>query len=267
MKKLLTAALVFGSLATAWGAPEHNSRSQVEEIVARIQRADYEGDRATLKKCYETLTPFLENRELGSRVRYWRGFDLWRDAINGFNESVDSKELEELLNKAIDEFKESLAKDAAFVDAKIGMISCLGYTAFIHRQEKDRMMELLGQMKPLIQEAKATAPDNPRLTWVLGPVLWYTPAERGGGVDKVIESYEKALDASSKSKPPEDRLDPSWGRPELMMSLAYTLLNRTPPDLNTAERHARAALEIVPHWHYARDILLPQILAAKEKKS
>jgi hypothetical protein len=51
----------------------------------------------------------------------------------------------------------------------------------------------------------------------------------------------------------------------LMMSLAYSYANETTPDLEAAERNARAALEIVPSWHYVRDILLPQILAAKAK--
>ena len=34
-------------------------------------------------------------------------------------------------------------------------------------------------------------------------------------------------------------------------------------DVDAAERYAHDALEIVPYWHYVRDILLPQILAAK----
>jgi len=32
-----------------------------------------------------------------------------------------------------------------------------------------------------------------------------------------------------------------------------------------AERQARAALELVPYWHYVRDILLRQIQEAKAK--
>jgi hypothetical protein len=50
-----------------------------------------------------------------------------------------------------------------------------------------------------------------------------------------------------------------------MMSLAYSYLNAKPSDVNAAERYARDALEIVPYWHYVRDILLPQILTAKPK--
>jgi hypothetical protein len=69
----------------------------------------------------------------------------------------------------------------------------------------------------------------------------------------------------AKIKPSNDPLEPSWGKPELMMSLAYSYLNMKPGDLNAAERYAQEALEIVPYWHYVHDILLPQIAAAKTK--
>jgi hypothetical protein len=97
----------------------------------------------------------------------------------------------------------------------------------------------------------------------MGPVLWNTPAERGGGQDKAIANYQRGLQLCSKLQAPQDELDPSWGKPELLMSLAYSYLNKNTPDVEAAERQARAALEIVPNWHYVRDILLPQILAKK----
>ena len=49
------------------------------------------------------------------------------------------------------------------------------------------------------------------------------------------------------------------------MSLAYAHMNKKTPNPNAAEPFARRALELVPYWHYTRDILLPQILTAKEK--
>ena len=50
------------------------------------------------------------------------------------------------------------------------------------------------------------------------------------------------------------------------MNLAYGHLNtKAKPDPDAAECYARQALEIVPYWHYVRDILLPQIVAAKAK--
>ena len=50
------------------------------------------------------------------------------------------------------------------------------------------------------------------------------------------------------------------------MSLAYSYLYREERDMSSAERNARSALELVPNWHYVTDILLHQILTAKEKE-
>jgi hypothetical protein len=61
-----------------------------------------------MKKGYDDLKPFLENEELASRIRYWRGFAQRRRAINGFNDSVDPKELEQNLTDALDELKRAM---------------------------------------------------------------------------------------------------------------------------------------------------------------
>ena len=242
------------------------AREQVIMIVTRIQRADYEGDRVALKRLYGELTPFVENKQLASRVRYWRGFALWRRALNGFNESVEPKELEEDLEQAVSEFDEATARDPGFVDAKIGAGSCLSNLIFLNQKNPARVQELVAQAGPLLKEAQAAAPDNPRLFWVLGPNRWYAPPERGGGQAKAMEMYEKGLEAVRKHKSTtDDPLQPSWGEPELLMNLAWSNLHRTTPDLNAAEQYAHSALDLVPYWHYVRDILMPQIRAAQAK--
>jgi hypothetical protein len=258
-------ALIFIALSFAVATPANNAREQAAYIVAQIQRADYEGDRAAMQRGYDELTPFVEDQKLASRVRYWRGFAQWRRAINGFNDAVDPKDLEKDLNTALDEFKIAMEKDPTFVDAKIGTISCLGFLAFMNRKDQARAKELVGRILPLVKEADEMARDNPRLIWIHGPILWNSPPERGGGQDKAIQNYQRGLEVCSKIKMSDDPLEPSWGKPELMMSLAYCYLNANSPDVNAAERYARDALEIVPYWHYVRDILLPQIAAAKVK--
>jgi tetratricopeptide (TPR) repeat protein len=262
--KLLT-ALVFVSLSFAAATPANDIREQAARIVAQIQRADYEGDRAAMQRGYDQLKPFMEGEKLASRIRYWRGFAQWRRAINGFNDNVDPKELEQNLTTALDEFKIALEKDPAFVDAKVGTVSCLGLLAFMNRKDRERAKELVGQILPLVKQADEMAPDNPRLIWVHGPILWNSPPERGGGQDKAIQNYQRGLEVFSKIKTSDDPLEPLWGKPELMMSLAYCYLNANSADVNAAERYARNALELVPYWHYVRDILLPQIVAAKAK--
>ena len=191
---------------------------------------------------------------------------MWRRAINGFNDAVDPKELEQDLQKALDEFKDVKETEPGFGDAKIAVVSCISLLGYIHLKEPERFKELIAELIPAVKEAKAAAPDNPRLPWVLGPNVFISPPERGGGQEKAIEMYEKGLELSRKNKASDDRLEPSWGEPELLMNLAYSNLNKKTPDVDLAERQARAALEIVPYWHYVRDILMAQILAAKAKQ-
>jgi hypothetical protein len=262
--KLLT-ALIFVSLSFTAATSADDARKQAARIVGQIQRADYEGDQAAMQRGYDELKPFLEDQKLASRVLYWRGFAQWRRAINGFNDAADPKELEQNLNTALNEFKIAMEKDPTFVDAKVGTISCLGFLAFMNRKDQVRAKELVGQILPLVKEADEMAPNNPRLIWVHGPILWNSPPERGGGQEKAIQNYQRGLEACSKIKTSDDPLEPSWGKPELMMSLAYCYLNMNAADPNVAEHYACNTLEVVPYWHYVRDILLPQIVAAKAK--
>src|SRR4051794_26711295 len=100
-----TIGLVLAVLIVGLANAEDNLRERAAVIVSRIQRADYEGDRMTLKKCYDELSPLVDNQELRLRIRYWRGFARWRDGINAGNESVEASEMEKLFLAGVDEFK------------------------------------------------------------------------------------------------------------------------------------------------------------------
>jgi len=242
------------------------SREHVNTIVTQIQRADYEGDRTALKHLYADLTPVAHPTSLASRVRYWRGFALWRRAMNGFNESVDPKELEDDLTQAVSEFDEAARIDPGFVDAKIGAISCLSNLIFLNQKNAARVQQLVAKAVPVRKEAEATEPENGRLLWVLAPICWYAPPERPCSQSKALDMLQKGLEQARRQKGlTSDPLEPSWGEPELLAALAWSNLHRAEPDLNAAEQYARSALELVPYWHYVRDILIPQIQEAKKK--
>jgi tetratricopeptide (TPR) repeat protein len=266
VQKLVVAGFLIPLFASSClGAPAKAPRAAVVEIAGQIQHSDYEGDRAALERLYGELTPFVDNADvhLASRVRYWRGFALWRRSINGFNDSADPKELQADLERATGEFKEAWTLDPRFVDAKIGAASCLSNLVFLNRQNPQRVQELLGRSKPLLREAQDADPENPRLAWVLGPNLWYAPPEMGGSQEKAMDVYEKGLAAARAHKgAATDPLDPSWGEPELLMNLAFSNLHRKTPDLKAAQSDAQEALKLVPYWHYMRDILIPQIQSA-----
>ena len=263
-------AVLFPLWITPQASPAKN-HTLAAGIVSQIQRADYEGDRAKLKRLFEDLAPFTEDHAIGLKVHYWRGFALWRSALNGFNESKDQSDLERDLNAALAEF-EKAADGPEPADAQAAAASCLQNLAFLHYIQKDAgpAKDLLEQSFPLLKAAEDAEPNNPRVLWVLGASRWYSPPERGGGQAAAVATYERGLAAARKQGSSQnDPLKPSWGEPELLMNLAWAKAHEKPPDLKQAEQYGNSALAIVPYWHYVRDILLPQIRAGMkdDKKS
>ena len=264
---------------TVVGASLESRRDQIAKLVVQIQRADYEGDRAALRRLYNDLAPFAEDKESGAKVQYWRGFALWRRALNGLNESVDAHDTEQDLKQAVSEFDAAISKDPAFVDARASAGATRGTLIAFYRRNPElapelkdtaRMQEFIKKALSYMNEAEAAEPENPRVLWVLGPVQWYLAQQHGATPDKAtdaaIEMYQRGLKAARAHKSAvRDPLVPSWGEPECLMSLAGSNFYRTTPDLAAAEQYAHAALALVPHWHYVRDILIPMIETAKIK--
>jgi len=123
----------------------------------------------------------------------------------------------------------------------------------------------------LVKMIQSKESDNPRFLWIWGSSLWARPAAAGGSQAKAFEAYHRGLETlKEKPKAEPDELTPDWGKPELLMSLAWSSLNATEPDLAAARKYAQEALKIVPRWRYVKDILLPQIekaaSAENEKK-
>lgn len=266
--RLLTvaAAAAFPALFPNATRSVQTDRQTVATLVDQIRKADYAGDRPELRRLASEISRFADEKGITARVQYWRGFAFWRSALNGFNDNAQKKELEQDLNQAVEAFDKSLPADPGFLDAKVGIASCLGLLAYSLDSESPERQQYAARMRQTLQEAREAGPYNPRLLWVLGPVYWNIPADRGGGQEKAIATYQRGLEIIRRQKVSTDPLDPSWGEPELLMSLAWSYLNRATPDVKAAEESASAALQVVPDWHYVRDILMVQVRAAKTKQ-
>lgn len=245
-------------------AVDRRARS-LHDLVHRIVAADYQGDRPALDRLYLEAGAYLGDRAVESRVRYWRGFAKWRRAMNGANENPTPDDLVADLDIATAELRRSGDLDPDFVDARIGEMQCLGLTLFFDPKRVSNV-EYVNRLRALATDLKVTAADNPRYVWAWGMAYFNAPPDKGGGPDKVIAAYRKALDGiRNGAGQAKALLDPSWGEAELYVNLAYSYLNRPSPDLALARRYVDNAIRLVPDWHYARDILRPQIEAAASK--
>ena len=257
-------------LASASTAAGGTSQARAHAaIVADILHADYTADLAGLLRLYDELAPPPEPTKTAARVRYWRGFARWRRAINGVNDGAPIDQMVDDLQTAVREFDFALDIDPQFIDAQAGLLSSLGIQLFLSSGDGARLHPLIDRARPRLTAARSVTHDNPRMIWVIGQAEWQAPA--GWTRDQVLERQERVMAsyvrglALSRAQRPADSLDPAWGEPELLMNLAWSHLNKAVPDVAAADRYAKAALALVPHWHYVRDILVPQIEAARKK--
>ena len=62
-----------------------------------------------------------------------------------------------------------------------------------------------------IDSAKSLNPDNPRIYYLQGNSIFYTPKLFGGGAKKALPYYEKAVSLYQNEKA-DNILSPYWGR-------------------------------------------------------
>jgi hypothetical protein len=180
LPKLPALCAIVTGMAVA--VPGESRRERITKLVVLIQRADYEGDPAAPKQLYNDLRPFADDKEFGAKVRYWRGFALWRRALNGSNDNAAPSELEQDLKLAASEFEAAIIRDAAFVDARAAAGATRGFLMALYRtnpalahefDDPARMQESIDKALSYMREAEAAKPGNPRVLWVLGPVHFY----------------------------------------------------------------------------------------------
>jgi hypothetical protein len=265
--------LFLGAAVVMWPAALH-TQIKAEQIVSAIIRADYEGNRSELERLFneaKTVQPDAGNRRQEAQLHYWRGFAKWRRAINGFNVNADNADLEGDLRTAIAEFEAARTADPSFTDPAVGIIGCLQNLTYIYRNDQAAAGEFVRRFGALFKELMQSDPRNPRLAWLSGGGRMYMsqsapPEERAKMQALAFETFRHGLEYARSQKPPASALEPSWGEPELLMSLSWASLNQSKPDVAAAEKYANEALALVPHFHYVRNILLPQIHKAKPRE-
>jgi uncharacterized protein (TIGR02246 family) len=248
------------ALSTA-GAPR--GEEELAGVARAIRMADYRGDRDGLRKAAETLAPWVDAGPVAPDARYWRGFALWRRALNGFNDGAPVAEIEADLIACRSDFRRAVEMRPPFIEAAIGEAGCeIGLLTRV-RTDSPAAREHLQRARTMLDELNAVEPANPRLLWLLGGALLNTPAPDGTNRSRAVDTYLRGLAAARRERVDGGRF-PGWGEPELLISLAWSSLHGSPPDLESAQTYAQAALHLVPDWRYARDVLLPQIVSGRE---
>lgn len=230
----------------------------------RLMSADYRGDLAELASLREQVLPLTDDPAVGYLAHYWAGFASWRIAINGANQKMGAEDLIANLEKAAASFESAVRLKGDFADGYAAAASVNGWLgAFdMSRNKSTETPERIKKFWQLLERAKELEPDNPRVLWVQAVPFLILPPDKGGDLNRAIELYRR-MDAVSPAASDAGSPLPDWGKPEALMSLAYAHLQQS--DLTAATEEAQAALRLQPEWSYVRDILVPQIEAARSK--
>ena len=244
---------------------ETAARGKLVAAKAAIMDADYRGDLAALASLRTQTAALTDDPGLGYLADYWSGYASHRQAINGVNAGMSQDDLRTNLEHAAADFESSFHKKPDFGDAYAAAASVHGWLAYptyypndpaaskSHRETASR----------LLAKAEELEPSNPRVMWVRAAFLLFSPPAYGGSPARAIEIYHRQAEVAPPLAPRSPL--PDWGKAEALMSLAYAHVIQSPPDLNAAGDEARAALRLQPQWHYVRDILVPQIEAARKQ--
>jgi hypothetical protein len=250
-------------LALAAIACTHARQPKLPSIKAETMSADYRADLPALARLRDEAAAISGDDYLAT---YWSAYASWRIAINGANSKMGNADLRANLEAALRGFDKCIAQRGDFADAYAAEASVLGWLAALEKPGSPELIARVTRMRDQLVKAKQLAPDNPRVLWVVGGVYLYAPPDKGGDKNRALQTYQRMVEAAQAAGTSASSPLPDWGLPEAHMSLAYAHLNNTPPDLDAASREAREALRLEPDWSYVRDVLTPQIEAARTGK-
>jgi hypothetical protein len=260
--KIVLWALVLAAVATsptppaASPPPASAAEVRLADLVARVQSADYRGDRPALAKLDVELGE-LEGPALSEYREYWRGFALWRRALNGFNETPTPEDLAADLEKAVARFRASLAARPGWIEPRVGMVGCWASLMYLAGKDEARKAAILAEFKGEGQGIKEEGRQNPRALWLVGGSQFWR-GDPAGALATWNEGVAAAW-AEAETRPVPPPWVPAWGGPENLMNLAYFWSHAASKNRDVAMAYAQGAVTAVPTWHYVRDILIPQI--------
>ena len=201
--------------------------------MAEVRSADYRGDRAALARLDANLGE-LDDAALAEYRDYWRGFALWRRAINGFNETPTPADLAADLERAVDHFRSSLQRRPDWIEAKLALVGCWGNLTFLAGSDLERKKPLLAELIPAYKWLEANGRDNPRALWIIGGMQFAAPPPYGGDLVRATATLRRGVELAWRGNLLGRRLPrlgpPAWGGPENLMNLAYMYAHIGTPD-------------------------------------
>ena len=213
----------------------------------RLMAAYFRSDLDELAAVGDSFAAYQEDTKLGHLANYYVGFAAYQQA-----ELVGNDQKLGLLREAEDRLKEAIQHDESFAEAH-AMLSRIYPMYYQFDPRRAAIVGLLGVDH--LATALRFGRDNPQVLAIQGLNRLNTPAQYGGDVDHALEIFGKAIDRFDELPPLDNVAEPDWGRATVWVWYGQALQRQEEADPEGARRAFRNALDLVPDFALARQLL------------
>ena len=122
-------------------------------------------------------------------------------------------EIDKYLDKT-DSFIEKLSKQNVTTQDEVEVLKAQNYMMRISVDGQARWMKFSSAFEGAIAKAKEINPENPRAYMLKAQMVYYTPAQFGGGPEKACPEVQQA-NAKFANFKPTSPIAPTWGAEQL----------------------------------------------------
>lgn len=250
---LLLAGLAIAGFATS----DLLAQSPRDDFIAAKRvayDANYRNDQAGLRDAIGRFERLASDQQLAAPALYYAAWSRWVLAASELVAAEPAK-AGVTLNEAAGNLKAAL--ELRPDDAETHALSAWVLTA-IAFTDRTKWAQVAPEVAAHRSRAVALEPRNPRVMIMDGTMIFYTPAQAGGGPDRGIAKWLDALPVF-ESEHIEDPTKPDWGGALPYGWLANLMLSMTPPDTAQARTMVQKALTLRPDFWWVATQVAPKL--------
>lgn len=187
-------------------------------------------------------------------VYYYLGYTDFSIA-SLYMENQDKDKIKKYTESGFEMINKSTELNPDFSDSYV-MLMLLNFNRWMY--EQDKMNEIISASTAADEMAKKLDPNNPRYYYTSGVSSFYTPEMFGGGVDKALESLNKAYELFQTRKEKESYY-PDWGLDNVDGFISLSYLKRDKDgDLAKAKEFLDKGLAVNPDSGFLKSYVQKQ---------
>ena len=253
MKRKITLIVLFAVLLSSFSFADDFSDAMLKSK-KNLKTALDKGDEKALIKVRGEFERILQLKKNTWIVYYYLGLTDFSIAST-YMEKQDKEKIKKFTESGFDMINKCTELNPDFSDSYV-MLMLLNFNRWIY--EQDKMNDIISATTQADEMAKKLDPDNPRYYYTAGVSSYYTPEMFGGGVDKALESLNKAYTLFQTRKEKETYY-PDWGLDNVDGFITLCYLKRDKDgDIAKAKEYLDKGLAVSPDSGFLKSYVQKQ---------